>query len=803
MSTLRQTIRFVIRNIMANPGFSFLAIGILAIGIGSSTAIFSVVHGILFRSLPYEQPNRIVRVWADRHGEGDNQATLRVVEVQALERQATSFAKVGAQFPTDVTLIDASGDALRIPAAMINAEYFDVFGIQPAIGRFLSSEEVESGADLVAVVSHAFWVLRLGGEESAIGRSVILDGNAFTIVGVLPSSFQSPAGDADVYVPYSIGTDGWIGRWLNTYATLTPGATRIQATAELNGLMRNMWSAERRTDGWTLSLVSLTEDLLGDVRTTLLLLLASVTVVLLIACANVANLLLARATTREREIAVRMALGAGRAELIRTVLAESVSMSLLGGALGVVLAFVGVEWLITIAPADIPRVNEIAVNGSVLAVAAGASVLAGVLAGTIPAIYAARRYPGAALTGHGRGSSQNHRTQRILGGLVVAEIALTLMLLATAGLVMRSFAAVRGQDTGFSLETVVAMELLPPSTKYGEPEQIISYYRDVAAQVDALPDVTAAGVGSHLPLTGRDSWMAVNSERRWNGGNDERVPALQRVAHPSFFAALDIPLLDGRFFDSRDVAGVSDRVIINRTLAERFWPGEIAVGKRLTTSREPDAESWIEVVGVVGDVKYQTMEADAEPQVYQPHPQQTWRAMFLFARGSGDADAMIASVRRTIRSVDPSVRVANETSLKTVTNAAVAGRRFSVWLFGVFGLVALTLAIAGVYGTLTFAVSRRTREMGIRIALGAKKENLIRLVLSRGLVLLGLGCGIGVVLAIVAGQSVRSLLFGVEPNDLVTLMGVITVLAVTVVFASLAPAFRAARVNPITVLRVE
>ena len=803
MTSIRQAIRFVFRSAVANPGFALLAILILGVGIGSTTAIFSVVHGILLKSLPYEQPERIVRVWADNDGEGDNRATLRVVELQMMERDAQSVGRVGAQFPADVTYLDGNGEALRVPAAMVNAGFFDVFGTQPALGRFLTDEEVASGTELVTVVSHSFWSNQLGGENSAVGRSLLLDGNPFTVVGVLPSSFRSPVGEADVYVPYSIGTSGWIGRWLNVYAGLAPSVTAGQSTAELNGLMRNMWDAERRTDGWTLSMVSLTEDVFGDVRTTLWLLMASVAVVLLIACANVANLLLARATTREREIGVRMALGASRAQLVMLVLSESVVLALMGGALGVALAFVGVEALVAMAPSDIPRIGEISVNGLVLALAACASILAGVLAGAVPSIYAARRYPGAALAGQVRGGSQNRRTQRILGGLVVAEISLTLMLLMTAGLVMRSFAAVRGLDTGFSQETVVAMELLPPSSKYGESEQVLAYYRDVVESVNALPTVREAGVGSNLPLTGRAAWMAVNSERRWNEGNVERVPALQRVAHPSFFGALDVPLLDGRLFDSRDNAEAPARVLINQTLAERLWPGETAIGKLITTSREPNADSWIEVIGVVGDVKYQSMEADPEPQVYQPHPQQTWRAMQLFARGDGDADVLLASVRGAVRLMDPSVRVAGETSLTAVTNTAVAGRRFSVWLFGVFGAVALILALAGVYGTLSFAVSGSVRELGIRVALGARRDSLVRLVLRRGLSLLAMGCVVGLLLSAIAGQSLRSLLFGVQPTDPLTLIGVVLALAATVVLASLAPARRAARVDPMTVLREE
>ncbi len=799
MGGLRRDLRYAARSAARNPGFTALAVLLLGLGIGATTAIFSVVNAVLLRSLPYAEAERIVRAWGNSE-EGDANTSLRVVELKAFE-EATAFKSVGADFPTGITLTHLDGETERIEIARITSGYFDVFGIRPALGRLFTEEEVENGADLVAIVSDGFWRRRMGSDPNAIGSTVTLDDLSFTVTGVLPRDFRPLAGEAEAYIPYSLGTSRWIGRWLNVYGKLKPGSSVARATEELNLFMNRLGESEPRTTGWWVSLETLYSNVVGQVRPALLALVGAVAFVLLIACVNVANLTLARASSRENEIAVRMALGASRFQIVRQVLVESLVLAGIGGALGIFIAYLGVDALVALAPPEIPRLDGVSIDGTVLAVTLGVSIIAGVLSGTAPAFHTARGTPGQSLRTRSRGASAGNRAQRILGGLVVSEIALSLTLLIAAGLVMRSFVALQGVETGFERENSVAMQLTPPSSKYPEAHDISGYYQSVIDRLVAIPGIQAAGIGSDLPLGGRGSWMGTNSEERWQAGRSERIPTLQRVVNPTFFNALGVPLLEGRVFDFSDGTEGPLRLVINETLASRLWPGESAVGKRLTSAREPGADSWREVIGVVGNLRYQTLKGEPEPQAYELHSQRAWNSMFLFVRGAGRPEALLEMARGEVSEIDPGVPVSHATTLAQVIDGSLATPRFNLLLFGLFGIVALGLALAGIYGVLSFSASQRNREIGIRMALGAQPEAVVGLVLRRGLLLLVVGAALGVGGSLALTRVLESLLYGVSPTDPGTFLGMLGALALTVVVASYLPARRASRINPSVVLR--
>jgi putative ABC transport system permease protein len=785
-----------------NSGYTALAIGTLALGIGANTAIFSVVDSVLLRPLPYEGSDRIVRGWANQTTEGIEHFSFRVVEYEQLT-ESTSFSVVGADFPIDLTITGEDAEPERVAAAMATPRYFDVFGVTPTLGRMFNQADLDAGDILVAVVTHGFWTRRLGADRGVVGEPLTLNGNPFVLLGVLPEDFVLVEGDAEVFIPYTVGTQRWIGRWLNLYGKLNPNVTTARAEGELNALMAGIGESENRSRGWTATFEPLREMVVGGVRPALVAMLGTVVLVLLISCANVANLALARTAAREREIVVRLALGAGRARIVRQVLVESFITALAAGCAGALLAVWGVRALVLLAPANIPRLDGVGVNAGVLAFTVIVSVAAGLLFGSAPALHASRSSVGASLRQRGRNASTGARGHRMLNALVIGEIALALVLLVGAGLMLRSFSRLLEVDVGFNQSNVLAVEVSPPAAKYPESSDVTAYYDRLGEELASLPGVQSVGRGSDLPLSGQAALAGGISEERWRAGGRDIVPALQRVVGPDFFRTMQVPLLAGRWYNASDDTEMTQRLVINQAFAQALWPGEDAVGKRLTGSRNPGDGDWMEVIGVVGNVQYEGMADAPNPTLYQFHPHRGWRPMFVFVRTAGDPQTMIATARNTIRTLDADVPVYQVRMLPDVVDQSVAGPRFHVWLFGVFGAVALVLAAAGVYGVLSFSVAQRNREIGIRMAIGAGQQSVIRMVMERGLVLVLAGSALGLAGAALATRVLQSLLYAVSPTDLATLASVVFILGATALAACYVPARRASRIDPMVVLRDE
>ena len=793
-------VRYALRGIGRQPGFAVAAVLTLALGIGANTAIFSVVSSVLLRPLPYPDSERIVRGWANEV-DGIQDFSFRVVEYQALVDQAESFETVGADFAIDLTITGADMEPERVLAAMATPGYFDVFGAVPTIGRTFTREDIETGNQLVAVVTHGFWTRRFGADPGVVGQPVTLNGNPFTLLGVLPERFELVEGDAEVFIPYTVGTRGWIGRWLNVYGKLRPGASSEQAEAELSAIMARIGETEPRSADWSATFVPLREMVVGNVRPALLAIFATVVLVLLISCANVANLSLARTAQREREIVVRLALGAGRGRILRQVLVESVVLATAAGVAGVLIAFWGVQTLVALAPPDMPRLDGVGVDRGVLAFTLTISLLAGLAFGLAPALYAARSTAGGLLRQQTGKTTQDRQRNRILDGIVVSEIALALVLLISAGLVMKSFSRLLQVDTGFNQNNLLAIQLSPPASKYPLAE-VPGFYERLSAQIGGLPGVRSVGLGSDLPLSGRAAVGGGISEASWRAGERETLPALQRKVNADFFAVIQTPLLSGRTFNSGDAEG-PERLIINQTFARQLWGDEDPVGKRLTHTSNPSEDDWREVIGVVGDVLYEGMDREAYATYYQYQSFSPWRTMWIFVRTAGDSRTLIESARNTIRIFDADVPIYDVRTLTQVVGSSVASPRFNMWLFATFAAVALFLAAAGIYSVLSFVVTQRNREIGIRMALGAHQRSVIQLMMRRSLKLIVLGCGVGLSGALVSTRLLQHLLFEVSPTDPTTLAAVVTILVAAALAASYVPARRASLVDPMEVLREE
>ncbi len=708
---------------------------------------------------------------------------------------------MGADFAIDLTITGVGMEPERVLAAMATPGYFDVFGAVPTIGRTFTREDIDTGNQLVAVVTHRFWTRRFGADPGVVGQPVTLNGNPFTLLGVLPERFELVEGDAEVFIPYTLGTRGWIGRWLNVYGKLRPGASLEQAEVELSTLMARIGETEPRSADWGATLVPLREMVVGNVRPALLAIFATVLLVLLISCANVANLSLARTTQREREIVVRLALGAGRARILRQVLVESVFLATTAGVAGVILAFAGVQALVALAPPDIPRLDGVGVNTAVLGFTLSVSVLAGLAFGLAPALHAARSTADGSLRQRTGSVTQSRQGNRILDGIVVSEIALALVLLISAGLVMKSFSRLLQVDTGFNQNNLLAIQVSPPASKY-PLAAVPGFYERLSAQIGGLPGVRSVGLGSDLPLSGRAAIGGGISEASWRAGERETFPALQRKVNADFFAVIQTSLLSGRTFASTDEEG-PERLIINQTFARQLWGDEDPVGKRLTHTSNPSEDDWREVIGVVGNVLYEGMDREAYATYYQYQSFSPWRTMWMFGRTAGDSRTLIESARNTIRTFDADVPIYDVKTLTQVVGSSVASPRFNVWLFGTFAAVALLLAAAGIYGVLSFIVTQRNREIGIRMAMGARQQSVIQLMMLRSLKLVALGCGVGLLGALLSTRLLQHLLFEVSPSDPATLAVVVVVLAGAALGASYVPARRASLVDPMDVLREE
>ena len=809
METLFQDIRYGVRLLIKNKGFTAVAVFALALGISANTAIFSVVNAILLRSLPYSEPERLVVPVSVNAGRGSDRGSISYADYLDWSNEKEVFENVAVYSPQGADLT-GGGEPERVQVAGVSEEYFAVMGVSPLIGRAFEADDFKLNSTRTLVISYKLWQRKFGGDPGILEQTVYLNGRPYPVIGVMPRDSQWP--DAfDIWAPMAVGPDPGpdLMRRDNMIfagvARLKRGVSIKQADAAMAGIASRLEQEfPESRKGWTNRAIDLREYIVGDqLQLALMVLLAAVGFVLLIACVNVANLLLARAATREREIAIRLALGSGRVRLVRQLLTESVLLALIGGGIGLILAVWGVELLTALAPQDVPRIKEIQIDFRVLVFTIATSVITAVLFGLIPALHASKVNLNESLKEGGRSSGEGARGGRIRGALVVSEVVLSLVLLAGAGLMIRSFMRLQQVDPGFNTNNLLAMSLNCPSKRYPDNAQIIAFYKSVVDRVATSPGVESAAVSSALPLGGGGFYLGrvflIEGHPEPPAGPDN--PAQWNVMGPGYFETTGIRLLKGRSFDDRDTADSNKVIIINETLANRMFPNEEPLGRRIRSWR--DENLLREIVGVVSDVRYYGRDDQLRGLVYVPHTQNTWRSMSLTVRTTSDPAALISAVRDQIWSVDRDLAVDNPRTMNAILAQSVAPQRFSMMLLAVFAAIAMVLATVGVYSVLSYTVAQRSHELGLRMALGAQAGDVMKLVLMHGMKLTIIGVSIGLASAIALTRLMKSLLYEVGATDPVT-FAIVTVLLMAVgLVACFIPARRATKVDPMVALRYE
>jgi putative ABC transport system permease protein len=818
MGKFWQDLRYGFRMLMKRPGFTAVAVVALALGIGANTAIFSVVNAVLLRPLPYAEPERLVMVWGSAPQLGFDVLPPTAAESVEWRERSRVFEEVAALRSQTWNMTGAAGPE-QIEGARVSESLFTALGVKPLLGRTFLPEEDRAGGARVVVMGHGLWQRSFGADPSVIGRSVTLNNQSFLVVGVMPQGFRFPGGEnmlsglqfspkIELWEPMQLTAEELAARGthnLAVVARLKSGVSLQQAQAEMNAIALQLGEQyPKYNKGLGVKLVSLHEQVTGDVRPALLILLGTVGFVLLIACANVANLLLARAATRRKEMAIRTALGASRARVIRQLLTESMLLSLLGGAGGLLLALWGIDALGALIPETVARGGEIGADARVLSFTLLVSLLTGLVFGLAPALQASRTEVNESLKEGTRGATSGAGHNRFRSLLVVSEIALASVLLIGAGLLVRSFLHLQHVSPGFDPSGVVAMELVLPSvapSAYTEPEQQSAFFHRALERVGSIAGVEAAAVVSTLPLTGAFESTSLKIEGRPAPPSESGSPqANYTMVSADYFRVMSIPLMKGRAFTERDTKESPGVLLVNESLARKYWPGEEAIGKRLTIGFEKTPR---EIVGVVGDAKQTSLDAQTPLAVYLPYQQFPYAGMTLVVRSGADAATVAGAVRREVQAIDPSLPVSNVRSMEQVLSASVAERRFSMTLVGLFATVALLLAMVGIYGVMAYTVSERTHEIGVRIALGAQAGDILRLILGQGLLLTLGGIGLGLGGAFLLTRLMSGLIYGVTATDPVTFAGVALALALVALAACFIPARRATRVDPMEALRYE
>ncbi len=796
MDGLWKDLRYGTRLLAARPGFTIVAVLTLALGIGANTAIFSVINTVLLRPLPYKDPGRLVGVW-DIQPQLDK-APASYPEFLDWREQKNVFEELGAHFDTSFALT-GRGDPESLAGLRMSANLLPMLGLQPAAGRGFAPEEEPRQAERVALIGYSLWQRRFGGLRDVIGESITLDGESFTVVGVLPRDFRL-GGNPDVAVPLRLDIEisprGL--HYIDVLGRLREGITLPQARAEMDAFTARLRAEDKTDHGAGMEILQ--EQIVAGVRPTLLIFLGAVGFVLLIACTNVANLLLARTAARQKEIAVRLALGAGRARLARQFLTESCLLALMGGAAGIVLAWWGIDLMATVTGTGIPRLRELRLDGTVLAYTAGLSVLTGLLFGTAPALSAASSDLHATLKEAGRHPGTGSGRQRLRAALIVLEVALSMILLIGAGLLIRSFSSLLNVGKGFDPDRVVAVQIVLKPSRYPERSDQARFFDQVLARVQSLPGVEAASLVSRVPLGGGNTNGDFLIEGKSFPPGQSPLADL-RLAGPDYFRVMRIPVLAGRSFTSQDGPDSLKVAIVNETFARRFFAGEDPIGRRIDA--EWGTDGWQVVVGVVGDVKHEGLDQAINAEIYLPFTQRPDRSLTIVARSASSAAALAGPVRQQVLAVDKDQPVTRVRTMDEVVAASVKSRRLAMSLAGVFAGFALFLSAVGIYGVLSFSVAQRTHEIGIRMALGARRQDVLAMVLRHGMSLTGLGAALGLAGAAGMTRLMSSLLFGISPIDPVTFTGIPLVLATVALLAMYLPARRATRVDPMVALRYE
>jgi putative ABC transport system permease protein len=798
-------LRFALRQLRKAPGFTIVAILTLALGIGANTAIFSLVNGVLLRRLPYPDANRIVYFEGHNPSKGIKDSNISVLDFQDWTTRSDAFSDTAFFWTGGAALAEQGGEPERVPRAGVTIRFFDLLGVQPMLGRSFLEEEDRPGSPTAAILSEGLWKRRFGSDRSIVGKTITINARPVTVVGVMAAGFEFPE-NTQIWTPAGVNSaeEPRDNRSYSALGRLKPGVELAQAQSQISAINSRLARAFPDTNkGWDAHLVRLHELLVRSVRPSLLILLGAVGCVLLIACANIANLLLVRAAARQKEVAIRTALGAGRGRIVRQMLTESILLSAIGGALGLLLSFWLIELLISISPPDSPRFNEANLDYRVLGFTLAISIFTGVIFGLAPALQASKLDVTTLLKEGGRAGESYRRTSaRSL--LLIGEVAMSLMLLIGAGLLIKSFMRLQEVKPGFDPERVLIASLSLPGAKYKEDQQRVDFYRALGERLSALPGVEAAGAGVNLPLGASNYSIgrAFIPEGR-SFTPDESVSASWSTITPTYFEALQIPLLAGRTFNERDNANAPKVAIVNRQVAIKYFRSETAaIGKRITIWR--DEKFPREIVSVVGETKPAALEEEGGEQIYTPHSQDgSWGFMTLAIRTRGDPAAITGAVRREVLGLDKDLPIFNVKTMDDVVATAIGSRRLSTSLFSIFAGVALLLAAVGTYGVMAYTVTQRTREFGIRIALGAARKDVFSLVLCQGVVLVSIGIALGLVGALAASRALNSVLFGVGSLDFGAFAVAMASLALVALLACYVPAHRATLVDPIEALRAE
>jgi predicted permease len=815
METLIKDIRYAIRNLIKRPGFFAIAVMTLALGIGANTAIFSVVNATLLRPLPFKDPDRLVMAWgylpvlahaSDKFPSSAGNYLGLIKQTQTLQELA-AFRQWSWQ-------LTHAGEPEQLQGVRVSANFFEALGARPALGQTFFAEQDQEGSAPVAIISHRFWQREFSADQNVLGKALTLNGRTVTIVGVMPRDFEFPGGANmipglqfanrnDVWMPLAMDSEERKNQGslnLALLGRLKPGVTISQAENELRTIQQSL---PLGTVGYTLNLISLQKQMVGNIQRLLLVLLATVVFVLLIACANVANLLLARASSRRKEMAIRGALGAGRGRIIRQLLTESLLLSAVGGLVGFLIAVWGTPLLVSFIPEKVPRIHEINVDLRVLGFAFLTSIVTGLVFGLAPALQASRIDLNESLKESARGTTGGLRQNRLRAFLIVSEVSLAVVLMIGASLLTKSFVRLTDVDPGFDPARTLTMEIalptLPPSKYANEAEQA-AFFQQVLERVRHTPGVTAAGAVLSVPLTGAEESTDIFIEGRPKPTEGQRANSDYTIVTPGFFETLRIPLLRGRRFtdlDRQDTPGV---IIINDALAKRYWPDEDPLGKRLTVGFEKSPR---EIVGIVATIKQTTLSSGARQAMYLPHLQRPTGSMSIVLRTDGDPMSLAPPARTQVHAVDPAMPVTNIRTMDEIFSASVAQQRFSMLLVGLFGSLALVLAAIGIYGVMSYTVTQRKHEIAVRLALGAKSSQVWQMVLKDGLLLAALGVGIGVGGAFALTRLMRTLLFEVKPTDVQTFATVSALLILVALMACVIPARRATKVDPLVALRYE
>jgi len=811
METFLKDLRYGIRTLIKSPGFTAVAVLALALGIGANTAIFSVVDAVLLRPLPYKNPDRLVLIWHAYPTINLPQASICPPCYLEYRDLTSSFEQVATTTGWNANLTGI-GEPERLQGSKVSFNYFSTLGAEPAEGRTFLAEEDQPGKNFVVVLSHGLWVRRFGSDPNMIGTTLTLDGQSYTVAGIMPSEFVVPQA-VDLWTPIAftpdqLAADKHGNEFLTVVARMKPGITIGQAQAEMDTLAEQL-RAQFYGPNWGISLVSLREQLVGDIRPALWILLGTVGCVLLIACANVANLLLARASSRTREIAIRTALGANRRRIVQQLLTESVLLALLGGVLGLGIAYLGLRLIVLGVPQNISNLivgwKLIGLNSQVLGFTLLVSVLTGIIFGLVPAFHASRPDLNESLKEGGRAGSEGGRRNFVRSALVVFEVATALVLLVAAGLLIRSFGRLQEVNPGFNPQNVLSMQLTLPRSKYAENNQMSAFYEQALERIKTLPGIQSAAFGTNLPMSGNNSSASFSVEGLQVGPNESSPHGDPHMVSADYFRTMEIPLLSGRYFSEQDSKDSLPVTIVDETLAKRYWPDQDPIGKRIAAffDGKPNQLNWRTIVGVVKNVKRYGLDGKIKEQYYFPQSQSPQRNMYLLARSTGDPSSLVGSLRDAIHEVDKDQPIYRVMTMEQVVSNSVAQKRFSMVLLLIFAGVALLLAAVGIYGVMSYSVTQRTHELGIRMALGAQSGDVLKMVVRQGMGITLIGVGIGLAGAFAATKVMSSLLFGVGTHDPITFVAIPLILAGVALVACFIPALRATRVDPMIALRYE